>query len=142
MKKIVFDAIIRNMIPLSKHSYGSHVIEKALKAGDDKQIYDVCEKVIGTTRGNENNLKTTLYDVTCDKYGNYVVQKILEHCLGSQRQYIVNVLQSVSDQIRGQQNYSRHVYKFIENDFKFIPEQNNSGSLNNISAADAAKKKR
>ena len=36
MKKIVFDAIIRNMIPLSKHSYGSHVIEKALKAGNDK----------------------------------------------------------------------------------------------------------
>ena len=139
MKKIVFDAIIRNMIPLSKHSYGSHVIEKALKAGNNEQIYDICEKVIGTTRGNENNFKTTLYDVTCDKYGNYVVQKILEHCLGSQRQYIVNVLQSVSDQIRGQQNYSRHVYKFIENDFKFVQEQNN---LNHASAADAAKKKR
>ena len=73
MKDGTFNAVIKNLLSLSKHSFGSHVIEKVLKEGDHLQRKEVVESVIGTTRYHEYDLKSTLYDISCDKFGNYVV---------------------------------------------------------------------
>ena len=37
MKDATFNSVIKNLVSLSKHSFGSHVIEKVLKEGDDPQ---------------------------------------------------------------------------------------------------------
>lgn len=125
-----FLAVIENIVSLSKHSFGSHVIEKVLEEGDPSQRYALVESVIGSTRTHPSDLKTTLFEIVCDKFGNYVVQKVLDYCDTPQRDFIVERLQAVSERIRHQQNYSRHVYSFIENGFKNVPQPKQKNARN------------
>ncbi len=56
-----FSAVVKNIIGLSKHSFGSHVIEKVLKESDIIQRRHLVETVIGTTRYHPLDLKSTLF---------------------------------------------------------------------------------
>ena len=49
-----------------------------------------------------------------DRYGNYVIQKCIEVSKGKQKEVLLKKIRDCANVLRKQQNYSRHVYNFIE----------------------------
>lgn len=49
-----------------------------------------------------------------DRYGNYVIQKCIEVSKGKQKEILIKKIKDCAYVLKKQQNYSRHVYNFIE----------------------------
>ena len=49
-----------------------------------------------------------------DRYGNYVIQKCIEVSKGKQKEILIKKIKDCANVLKKQQNYSRHVYNFIE----------------------------
>lgn len=58
-------------MPLAKHKFGSNVVEKCVTCGE-WALVDVTEEIFATKDGLEMLLN--------DKYGNYVIQNIIQRC--------------------------------------------------------------
>mmetsp|Transcript_39159 Transcript_39159/g.37505 ORF Transcript_39159/g.37505 Transcript_39159/m.37505 type:complete len:82 (-) Transcript_39159:423-668(-) len=75
----------KKVLMLSLHKFGSNVIEKCLVFGDPKQKEDIINEVVYARINNEEGQShatsyqnNTLNDLIKDKYGNYVIQRVLD----------------------------------------------------------------
>ena len=104
-KLFVINKIKKKVLMLSTHKFGSNVIEKCLVHSEKRQKEDIINEIIqvrvsvndneSTNGGGEsksdnmsrssNNNVITLQDIMRDKYGNYVIQRVVDISNENQR---------------------------------------------------------
>ena len=70
-KEAALTALRGQFVPLAKHKFGSNVVEKCVQCGE-WALVEIIDEIVATKSG----LDTLL----CDKYGNYVMQSIIQRC--------------------------------------------------------------
>jgi hypothetical protein len=97
-KEFVISKMNRKVLSLSLHKFGSNVIEKCLKYGDKRQREDIIGEVVNakinadditqplTSNQSSNTNNLSLNDLIRDKYGNYVIQRVLDEKVASEQQ--------------------------------------------------------
>ena len=105
----VFEALKGRVYEYSKHKFASNVIEKCLALGKKDQIGQIVTEVI--EQDNKNN--DVLLSLVRDKFGNYVVQKMIE--VGDMKSKEILVKKIVSSQVlKKRDGFSKHVISMIE----------------------------
>ena len=125
------------MIELSNHKFASNVVEKCLQHGSEKDKKEIIDEFLESnyelaeeiTNLGGPQLNGALYTMMKDRYGNYVIQKCIEVSKGKQREILIKKITACANVLRKQQNYSRHVYNFIE---KFSPIDGSDGMNPNL----------
>jgi len=89
-KLFVINKIKKKVLMLSNHKFGSNVIEKCLAHGDKKQKEEILNeiisaKILDTVTDERQGSQVSLQDLMRDKYGNYVIQRVLTMCSEQQR---------------------------------------------------------
>ena len=127
---------------MSIHKYASNVIERCLHFGTKEEKNKLIDEII--LRGDK--MHNSLISLVKDKFGNYVVQKMIEYSDKDKRDQIINKILSSSLIIRND-GYTKHVLNYIEklgyainnsdnedsnsNSFKNIPNVNIVSKVNN-----------
>jgi pumilio RNA-binding family len=118
----IFDAISRQLkgqvLAMSLHKFASNVIEKAL------MVPELCSRVVeesiqapnvdnDTEEGDEELEDSPLVQMMKDQYGNYVVQKMLEHAAPTHRGCLLQSVQEAATQLK-QGSFSIHILNLVE----------------------------
>ena len=107
--QIIYDSLKGKIYEYSIHKYASNVIEKCLALGKKDQIGQIVTEVI--EQDNKNN--DVLLSLVRDKFGNYVVQKMIE--VGDMKSKEILVKKIVSSQVlKKRDGFSKHVISMIE----------------------------
>ncbi|KAH7328588.1 armadillo-type protein [Stachybotrys elegans] len=81
----IIQLVMAQFLTLSKHKFASNVVEKCIERGSPEQRSNAKELL--TTPGSDGT--TALPLMMRDQYGNYVVQKLLTHLEGTEREMFV-----------------------------------------------------
>ena len=119
----IYEGLKGNIFEFSLHKYASNVIEKALTFGTEEQRQNIIQEILK----QDDEMKECLLSLVKDKFGNYVVQKIIEYSDLKTRENIINRIIS-SQSLKKRDGFSKHVIYFIE---KEINQKNNLGNNNN-----------
>ena len=107
--QIIYDSLKGKIYEYSIHKYASNVIEKCLALGKKDQIGQIVTEII--EQDNKNN--DVLLSLVRDKFGNYVVQKMIE--VGDMKSKEILVKKIVSSQVlKKRDGFSKHVISMIE----------------------------
>lgn len=87
----------------------SNVIEKCLSFGNSSQKRQIIEEII--TKDDKTN--DSLLAMVKDKYGNYVVQKMIEAADQKTKESIIKRI-ITSQTLKKRDGFSKHVISFIE----------------------------
>ena len=119
---------------MSTHKYASNIIERCLYFGSKEKKYDIINEVLS----KEDYLHDSLISLVKDKFGNYVVQKMIENSEGDKKNEIIKRILN-SYLVKRKEGYSKHVLNYIEqmgyniSKNNFSPQTNvNSNNNNNI----------
>jgi hypothetical protein len=105
----VFDNLQGRLYEYSKHKFASNVVEKCLCLGKKEQT----EKIINEIVELDNKNGDILYTLVNDKYGNYVVQKMIDVANVKAKDILVKKIVN-GHSIKKRDGYSKHVLNMIE----------------------------
>jgi len=121
--KRIYDAIGQQIqgqvLNMSLHKFASNVIEKALMAPElSSCVVDECLEAttvdnVDEEEGDEEQPDSPLVLMMKDQYGNYVVQKMLEHSAPAHRGCLLKAVQEAAAQLK-QGSYSIHILNLAE----------------------------
>ena len=111
--RIVY-AMKGNILEYSNHKFASNVIEKCLGFGMPEDKKEIIQEILEGSDDEELQMTGPLFLMMKDRYGNYVIQKCIEVAMGTQKDFLIKRIQSCANILKKQQNYSRHVYNFLE----------------------------
>lgn len=82
-KLFVINKMKKKVLALSMHKFGSNVIEKCLQHGELKQKDEIISEILASKISEDDNYQSgnqnvTLMDLMKDKYGNYVIQRVID----------------------------------------------------------------
>jgi pumilio RNA-binding family len=117
--KPIYDGLKGNIRDYSLHKFASNAIEKALTFGTQQQRMDIINEILD----EDDNNQEVLLSMVKDKFGNYVVQKIIEYSDKETQKNIVNRIAN-SSYIKKKDGFSKHVINYIE---KLINSENYDG---------------
>ncbi len=141
----IYQALKGRIYDMSIHKFASNVIEKCLFNGTDEQKTEMINELLN----KEDNVHDSLISLVKDKFGNYVVQKMIEYAPEKPRMLIVEHIMNNHELRKKKDVFAKHVINFIEkkgylinfanmnvnNNNNFMPEMqmnNNNEELNNI----------
>eukprot|EP00656_Telonema_subtile_P054941 TRINITY_DN8335_c0_g2_i1.p1 TRINITY_DN8335_c0_g2~~TRINITY_DN8335_c0_g2_i1.p1 ORF type:complete len:497 (+),score=176.63 TRINITY_DN8335_c0_g2_i1:131-1621(+) len=111
-------AVLPHVLEMSVHKYASNVVEKALA------VPSLCPLVVQVVVAahqegthDENGHDTALSALMKDQFGNYVVQKMLEHCHDTGCHDTALLKQCVCEaaaQLRSHGSYSKHILNRVQ----------------------------
>lgn len=125
----VFEALKGKIYEYSKHKFASNVIEKCLSVGTREQINLIVQEIIEFD--NRNN--EVLFTLVKDKYGNYVVQKMIEVADLNAKEILVKKINN-SQALKKRDGFSKHVISLIEKMGLASLLDQNSGSPQTMNA--------
>lgn len=104
---------------LSMHKFGSNVIEKCLQFSEKKQKDEIIQEILVAKISEDEsysstNQVVTLTDLMKDKYGNYVIQRVIDISNDNQRKQLIDKIQKVAVHMRKHKSHARHVFNFLE----------------------------
>ncbi|KAG6122260.1 hypothetical protein E4U13_002874 [Claviceps humidiphila] len=79
--------VMTKVLPLSNHKYSSNVVEKCIECGSVEQRCAIRDEI--TTVANNGTMP--VQQMMRDQYGNYVIQRLLAHLEGREREVLVKV---------------------------------------------------
>ncbi|KAG6032621.1 hypothetical protein E4U19_007344 [Claviceps sp. Clav32 group G5] len=79
--------VMTKVLPLSNHKYSSNVVEKCIECGSVEQRCAIRDEI--TTVANNGIMP--IQQMMRDQYGNYVIQRLLAHLKGKEREVLVKV---------------------------------------------------
>ena len=98
------------------------MVEKTLTLGSDEQRKNIIKEILEL----DDEKKDAIFTLTKDKFGNYVVQKMIEYSDESTKKDIVNRILN-NPGMKKKEGFTKHVISFIEklnienkNESKFI----------------------
>ena len=82
----------------------------------------------------------TLMDIMKDKYGNFVIQRVLDISNESQRKSLIERILKVAVHMKKHRSHARHVFNFMEKNYNinivFSEEEEKKGSKKSINGKD------
>ena len=73
----VYDSLKTRIYDISIHKFASNVIEKCLHYATDEQKANLINELLS----KDDNVHDSLISLVKDKFGNYVVQKMIEYVM-------------------------------------------------------------
>ena len=105
----ILENIKKNIIEWGRNKHAVHVIEKVLNFGSQEQKRSIIEEIISL----DDKTKNIFLILAKDKYGNYLVQKLLKTCDEKNRKIIIDKILS-NKIIFKNDPYAKYVLKKIE----------------------------
>ena len=93
----------------SIHKYASNVVERALTFGNEKQRQSIINEIIE----QDDQENECILSMVKDKFGNYVVQKLIEYSDSKTQKNIIDRI-ITSQSLKKKDGFSKHVINFIE----------------------------
>jgi len=117
ISKDIYTSIKGAIFDMCMHKFASNVIEKCLKHGSEKQCLDIVSEIYSED-GNDK-----LMPLVNDKFGNYCIQKMIEH---SPKSYQIKLIRKILYfPVKAGDGYLKHIIDFIEKR-KGYPKQDQS----------------
>ena len=119
-KLFVINKMKKKILSLSTHKFGSNVIEKCLQHGDRKQKDEIITEILVAKITDEDQAyqsshqSVTLMDLMKDKYGNYVIQRILDISSEAQRKVLIDKVLKLALLMKKHKSHARHVFNHLE----------------------------
>jgi len=111
-KRKIIRLIQDNIVHLAKHKCSSNVVEKALEiatVGEHaSMLEDERAALMRKVLGDPQDPNLPLRQMMDDRFGNYIVQRMIEHSRGPERELLYNLLLSAEPQLRSSSS-GRHI---------------------------------
>ena len=122
----IYDGIQGKIFQYSLHKFASNVVEKCLTLGNKSQN----EKIVNEIIEQDNKSNNILLSLVKDKFGNYVVQKMIE--FSDMKNKVILVKKIISSQVlKKRDGFSKHVMGMIEKlGLTSLLEQGNNDNQN------------
>ena len=104
-----YDKLLGNVFQYSNQKYASNVLERCLGIGTPEQNKKLIDEVI--TSDNEN--KDTIKKMVEDRFGNYVIQKMIEVANKEDQMTLIRRIYSDQD-LKKKEGFVKHVLNYIE----------------------------
>ena len=124
----IYQALKGRIYEMSIHKFASNVIEKCILNGTDEQKAEMINELLN----KGDNVHDSLISLVKDKFGNYVVQKMIEHAPENSRKAVVEHIMNNSELRKKKDVFAKHVINFIEKKGYAVNISNNSGINNDI----------
>lgn len=100
----------KNILSLSCHKYASNVIEKALACGNSEERGALIYAIIG----EQGDTHPPLLTMMRDRFGNYIVQKVIALAQGPQREALLWKLHEHMPVLKKSNTYGKHIITALE----------------------------
>jgi hypothetical protein len=104
----IYKAIKGKVYDLSIHRFASNIIERCLYFGTNEQKNDLIDEVLK----KEDKANNSIISLVKDKYGNYVVQKMIENSDNVKKDEIIKKIMN-SSLSQKKEGYTKHVFSYI-----------------------------
>ena len=105
----IYQSISGHIYNYSIHKFASNVIEVALNKGNEKQRKDIINEILLL----DEEKKGIIISMAQDKFGNYVIQKIIEYSEPLIKQKIISKILKDKNILKTE-GFSRHVINYIQ----------------------------
>ena len=122
----IFKLIQGKVFDMSTHKFASNIIERCLYFGSKDQKYNIIDEVLL----KDDYLHDSLIALVKDKFGNYVVQKMIENSEKDKKEKIIKKILN-SYLVRRKEGYTKHVLNFIKQ-LGYSINSNNFNSQENV----------
>lgn len=109
-KKQVISLLKKDMVKYSTQKYASNVMECLFKYCSNSQRKEIVKEILKPAKSNSSILDKMLKD----KYGNYVIQKILEKLDKSDREAMISKILEITKSTKQANSSAKHVLKIIK----------------------------
>ena len=123
----IYKALKGRIYEMSIHKFASNVIEKCILNGTDEQKAEMIHELLN----KGDNAHDSLISLVKDKFGNYVVQKMIENAPENERKAIVEHIMNNPELRKKKDVFAKHVINFIEKKGYAVNISNNI-NINNI----------
>jgi len=111
-KRIIIGVIERNIVEFSKHKCSSNVVEKALEiatVGEHAaQLENERSSLMFRVIGDPQDRTPPLRQMMEDRFGNFIVQRMIEHARGPERERLRQLLQASQEQLKNS-SHGKHI---------------------------------
>lgn len=120
-KKQIIDVVVKNIVEFSKHKCSSNVVEKALEiatSGCHAQLLEEHRKqLMNKVIGEPADPNPPLRQMMDDKFGNFIVQRMIEHARGEERRLLRDYLAKSGEQLKNS-SHGRHILAALNKESK------------------------
>ena len=121
----IYNSIKGKVYNLSIHRFSSNIIERCLYFGTNEQKNNLIDEVLK----KEDNSNKSIISLVKDKYGNYVVQKMIENSDNAKKDEIIKKIMN-SSLSQKKEGYTKHVFNYIGKIGHKISSDNIQSSIN------------
>mmetsp|Transcript_26290 Transcript_26290/g.61319 ORF Transcript_26290/g.61319 Transcript_26290/m.61319 type:complete len:718 (+) Transcript_26290:11-2164(+) len=109
-RQAIMQMVRKQILMLSCHKYASNVIEKALACGtlDERAL------LIYAIVGEQGDPHPPLLTMMRDRFGNYIVQRVITMAQGSQRDALLYKLHEHMPALKKSNSYGKHIISALE----------------------------
>jgi pumilio RNA-binding family len=123
-KKMILEVVTQNIIPFAKNKCSSNVVEKCFEIASIGEHADALKDHRRRLYFAVFNAQPGLQELTDDKFGNYIVQRMLEYSRDEERNILKNQLLTLVPQLQTSSN-GKHICNAMTKEFG-IPIQTQS----------------
>jgi len=109
-RQTIMQIVRTNILSLSCHKYASNVIEKALACG----TVDERAQLIYAIIGEQGEAHPALLTMMRDRFGNYIVQRVIALAQGPQRDALLWKLHEYMPALKKSNTYGKHIISALE----------------------------
>jgi pumilio RNA-binding family len=109
-RQTIMHIVRTNILSLSCHKYASNVIEKALACG----TVDERAQLIYAIIGEQSEAHPALLTMMRDRFGNYIVQRVIALAQGPQRDALLWKLHEYMPALKKSNTYGKHIISALE----------------------------
>lgn len=109
-RQTIMMVLRKNILPLATHKYASNVIEKALTCSNEEERTALVAAIIG----EQGDPHPPLLTMMRDRYGNYIVQKVISLAYGANRDLLLWRLHEHMPALKKSNTYGKHIISALE----------------------------
>merc|ERR1711957_733776 len=109
-RQAVMSLVRKNVLSISCHKFASNVIEKALAIGSLEERAELVDAVVGLPGEPHPPLLTMMRD----RFGNYIVQRVIALAQGPQKDALLWKLNEHMPALKKSNTYGKHIISALE----------------------------
>jgi len=118
-KRHILQAVRERPIFFAKNKCSSNVVERCMEiAAESEELAAAREELLGAFIGRPGDPNAPLRQLMEDKFGNFIVQKMLKHSRGDAREALRKELEAEEPTLRASQS-GRHILTTMQKEFGF-----------------------